>query len=113
MASAERRPSSCSTTPGRAAGRCSIAAPREIVETRDPGEVRACLERLRGRHAAGFLAYEAGHALEDEAGAAARAAGRTSRPCSGSACSTRREEVDADALAARSGRRLGRARRGR
>jgi para-aminobenzoate synthetase/4-amino-4-deoxychorismate lyase len=36
----------------------------EIIETRDPGEVRACLERLRGRKAAGFLAYEAGHALE-------------------------------------------------
>lgn len=36
----------------------------EIVETRDPAEVRGCLERLDGRHAAGFLAYEAGHALE-------------------------------------------------
>ena len=38
----------------------------EIVETREPGEVRACLDRLRtcGRHAAGFIAYEAGHALE-------------------------------------------------
>jgi para-aminobenzoate synthetase/4-amino-4-deoxychorismate lyase len=40
--------------------------PVEIVETREPGEVRACLERLRscGRHAAGFISYEAGHALE-------------------------------------------------
>ncbi len=40
------------------------ADPVEIVETRDPAEIRACLERLRGRHAAGFLSYEAGLALE-------------------------------------------------
>jgi len=41
-------------------------APAEVVATRDPGEVGACLARLRacGSHAAGFLAYEAGHALE-------------------------------------------------
>lgn len=37
----------------------------EIVETRGHDEVRACLERLRGRSAAGFLSYEAGLALED------------------------------------------------
>ena len=37
----------------------------ETVETRDHAEVRACLERLRGRNSAGFLAYEAGLALED------------------------------------------------
>jgi para-aminobenzoate synthetase/4-amino-4-deoxychorismate lyase len=37
---------------------------RDLVETRDPAEVKSCLERLRGRSAAGFLAYEAGHALE-------------------------------------------------
>ena len=37
---------------------------REVVETRDPAEVRDCLSRLRGRRAAGFLAYEAGHGLE-------------------------------------------------
>lgn len=41
-------------------------SPREIVETRDPGAVRAALERLRGARAAGFLAYEAGYALEDK-----------------------------------------------
>ncbi len=40
------------------------AQPIEIVETREPTEIRACLERLRGRHAAGFLSYEAGLALE-------------------------------------------------
>ena len=38
--------------------------PAELIETREPGEIRACLARLRGREAAGFLAYEAGHALE-------------------------------------------------
>ena len=36
----------------------------EIVAAREPDEVAACLERLDGRHAAGFIAYEAGHALE-------------------------------------------------
>jgi para-aminobenzoate synthetase/4-amino-4-deoxychorismate lyase len=41
----------------------------EIIQTRQPGEVRDCLERLRdarkaGLHAAGFIAYEAGLALE-------------------------------------------------
>jgi para-aminobenzoate synthetase/4-amino-4-deoxychorismate lyase len=38
---------------------------KETVETRDYAEVRACLERLRGEEAAGFLSYEAGLALED------------------------------------------------
>jgi para-aminobenzoate synthetase/4-amino-4-deoxychorismate lyase len=39
---------------------------RDFVVTREPGEVRGCLGRLRasGRHAAGFIGYEAGHALE-------------------------------------------------
>ncbi|HVQ09290.1 MAG TPA: aminodeoxychorismate synthase component I [Allosphingosinicella sp.] len=37
---------------------------RETIETRDPEEIVDCLERLRGTAAAGFLAYEAGHALE-------------------------------------------------
>ncbi|HYG28715.1 MAG TPA: aminodeoxychorismate synthase component I [Allosphingosinicella sp.] len=36
----------------------------EIVETRDPDEVADCLARLEGRRAAGFIAYEAGYALE-------------------------------------------------
>lgn len=40
------------------------AEPREIVATRDPEEVRECLKRLREKGAAGFIAYEAGHALE-------------------------------------------------
>ncbi len=41
-----------------------FSAPSGVVETRDPGQVRACLERLRGHHAAGFMTYEAGYALE-------------------------------------------------
>ena len=45
-------------------GALLFSRPSEIVETRDPDEVRACLDRLRGRRAAGFLAYEAGYALE-------------------------------------------------
>jgi len=50
----------------RPGGRALLySRPGEIVETRDFGAVRSCLQRLRGRHAAGFLAYEAGHALED------------------------------------------------
>lgn len=38
--------------------------PVEIVEARRPDAVLPALERLRGREAAGFLAYEAGYALE-------------------------------------------------
>jgi para-aminobenzoate synthetase/4-amino-4-deoxychorismate lyase len=38
--------------------------PLDVVEARRPGEIGPALQRLRGRHAAGFLAYEAGHALE-------------------------------------------------
>jgi len=44
----------------------------ELVETRDPAEVTDCLGRLRGRKAAGFLAYEAGHALEPKLAPLAR-----------------------------------------
>jgi para-aminobenzoate synthetase/4-amino-4-deoxychorismate lyase len=38
----------------------------EIVQTREPEEVRACLARLRSSslHSAGFISYEAGYALE-------------------------------------------------
>ena len=38
--------------------------PVKVVEARRPEEVRPALGRLRGRHAAGFIAYEAGHSLE-------------------------------------------------
>ena len=42
------------------------AGPAQIVETREPDEIGTCLELLRGagRQAAGFIAYDAGHALE-------------------------------------------------
>jgi len=49
----------------RAGGRALLYVdPVEIVETREPGEVRDGIARLGGRHAAGFMSYEAGHALE-------------------------------------------------
>ena len=49
----------------RPGGRAVLySEPAETIETRDPAEVRACLRRLEGRHAAGFLGYEAGYALE-------------------------------------------------
>jgi para-aminobenzoate synthetase/4-amino-4-deoxychorismate lyase len=43
--------------------------PIDIVETREPSEVRSAIRRLReaarqGLHCAGFLSYEAGHMLE-------------------------------------------------
>jgi len=50
---------------GRPGGGALLHAdPAEVIETRDPREVRACLDRLRGRAAAGFIAYEAGYSLE-------------------------------------------------
>ncbi|MEA3012751.1 MAG: para-aminobenzoate synthetase / 4-amino-4-deoxychorismate lyase [Sphingomonadales bacterium] len=49
----------------RAGGRARLfTGLRETIVTRDPEAVVDCLERLRGKAAAGFLAYEAGHALE-------------------------------------------------
>ena len=47
-------------------GGCALlySQPARIIETREPEQVRACLERLRGNQAAGFIAYEAGLALE-------------------------------------------------
>lgn len=53
--------------------------PVAIVEARAPGEVRPALARLRqaqqwGLHAAGFLSYEAGHALEPKLAPLARPA---------------------------------------
>ncbi len=49
--------------------------PAGIVVARRPGEVRPALERLRGRHSAGFLGYEAGHALEPKLAPLARGSG--------------------------------------
>ena len=75
----------------RPAAACSIE-PDEIVETRDFGDVRLCLERLRGRHLPRLPAYGR-HASRT---GLRRSQGRQTmrRPCSGSACWPRRE-VDA------------------
>ncbi|CAM3153346.1 putative branched-chain-amino-acid aminotransferase [Sphingomonas antarctica] len=48
-------------------------APVEVIATRDVAKVRDCLERIReatktGRHAAGFLTYEAGYVFEPSLG---------------------------------------------
>ena len=47
----------------------------EVVEARRPDEVGPALERLRGRHCAGYLGYEAGHALEPKLAPLARGGG--------------------------------------
>src|SRR5687768_2146613 len=54
--------------------------PAEVVEARRPEAVAAALERLRGRHAAGFMAYEAGHGLEPKLAPLARAAAEGGPP---------------------------------
>jgi para-aminobenzoate synthetase/4-amino-4-deoxychorismate lyase len=53
-----------------------------VLEAGSPEEVRACLARLSGetRHAAGFLAYEAGHALEPKLAPLAHTAERGKLP---------------------------------
>lgn len=61
------------------AGALLYADPVEIVAARDPGEVPACLERLRralaeGLHVAGHLSYEAGLLLEPRLTSRARGA---------------------------------------
>ena len=70
--------------------------PSEIVEAREPGEVTGCLERLRDRErpAAGFLAYEAGHALEPKLAGLGRGEG----PLLWFGLFDAEEEVDAAAL---------------
>lgn len=54
--------------------------PSEVLQTHDPLRVRECLDRLRGRQAAGFISYEAGHALEPRLRAVARAPGEGEPP---------------------------------
>jgi para-aminobenzoate synthetase/4-amino-4-deoxychorismate lyase len=80
----------------RLGGRATLfTAPAEIVETRDQGEVRACLDRLRGRAAAGFLAYEAGLALEDRLAPLRAAPAGDAPPLLWFGLFERRETVDA------------------
>jgi para-aminobenzoate synthetase/4-amino-4-deoxychorismate lyase len=54
--------------------------PGEVVEARTAAEVEPALERLRGRHAAGFLGFEAGHALERKLAPIARDAAAGAPP---------------------------------
>ena len=83
----------------RPGGRARLFShPGEIVETRDPGEICACLERLRGADAAGFLAYEAGHALEARLAPLSAAGAADEPPLLWFARFERQEEIDASSF---------------
>ena len=69
--------------------------PLTIVETRDFADVRSCLARLRGHEAAGFLAYEAGHALEDRLAPLRAAPAEADPPLLWFGLFDRAEEIDA------------------
>ena len=69
--------------------------PLEIVETRDFADMRSCLARLRGHEAAGFLAYEAGHALEDRLAPLRAAPTEADPPLLWFGLFDRAEEIDA------------------
>jgi para-aminobenzoate synthetase/4-amino-4-deoxychorismate lyase len=75
-------------------------SPEAVLEARSPEEVRACLARLRveTRHAAGFLAYEAGHALEPKLALFARTAGPRAPPLLWFGLFGAPEAVDVEAL---------------
>ncbi|MEA3004186.1 MAG: para-aminobenzoate synthetase / 4-amino-4-deoxychorismate lyase [Sphingomonadales bacterium] len=77
-----------------------FTAPSGIIETRDPGQIGACLDRLREmpRHAAGFIAYEAGYALEPKLAPLRRAPDAADPPLLWFGRFERSEEVDAAAL---------------
>ena len=72
--------------------------PAEVVEARRPEAVRPALDRLRGRHAAGFLAYEAGHDLEPKLAPLASAAEADGPPLLWFGLFEEYEEVDVEAL---------------
>jgi para-aminobenzoate synthetase/4-amino-4-deoxychorismate lyase len=73
-------------------------SPVGIVEARRPEEVRSALDRLRGRHSTGFIAYEAGHALEPKLAPLAGAAGADGPPLLWFGLFEGWEEVDPAAL---------------
>jgi len=83
----------------RLGGRATLLTePGEIVETRDFGEVRTCLERLRGARAAGFLGYEAGLAFEDRLAPLRVAPAADAPPLLWFGLFGSSEQVDAEAL---------------
>jgi para-aminobenzoate synthetase/4-amino-4-deoxychorismate lyase len=83
----------------RPGGRATLfAGATEIVETRDPEEVRACLERLRGRTAAGYVGYEAGFAFEARLQPLRAAPPDDAPPLLWFGLFERGEEVDVEAL---------------
>ncbi len=73
-----------------------FARPAEVIETRDPEEVAHCLERLRGSqfHAAGFIAYESGHAIEPKLAPLRRAPGDADLPLLWFGLFERSEQID-------------------
>jgi para-aminobenzoate synthetase/4-amino-4-deoxychorismate lyase len=75
-----------------------FAHPREIVETRDPDQVSDCLAGLEGHHAAGFVSYEAGHALEPKLAPLRRSPPADEPPLLWFGLFDAPEEVDAAAL---------------
>ena len=80
----------------RPGGRASLySEPAGIIQTRDPAEVSACLKRLAGRRAAGFLAYEAGHALEPKLAPLAVAPAADAPPLLWFGLFGRQERIDA------------------
>ena len=74
-----------------------FSAPTAVVETREPGQVRHCLRRLRGRTAAGFIGYEAGFGLEPKLSPLASAPGEDLPPLLWFGLFGRFETVDAEA----------------
>ncbi|HEX8526122.1 aminodeoxychorismate synthase component I [Allosphingosinicella sp.] len=83
----------------RPGGRAFLhSEPAGIVETRDPAEVQACLRSLDGRSAAGFIAYEAGHALERKLAPLARSPADGEPPLLWFGLFDRIQEVDVGVL---------------
>jgi para-aminobenzoate synthetase/4-amino-4-deoxychorismate lyase len=72
--------------------------PAQVVEARRPGEVRPALDRLRGKHAAGFIAYEAGHALEPKLAPLARGSAEDGPPLLWFGLFENWQEVDPDSF---------------
>jgi para-aminobenzoate synthetase/4-amino-4-deoxychorismate lyase len=75
-------------------------SPEAVLEARSPEQARACLAQLRAqaRHAAGFLAYEAGHALEPKLTPLARMAPPDEPPLLWFGLFAAPETVDTDKL---------------